>query len=41
MYNVTGLAAGTSASYTVKARDTSVNNNETQASSAFSASTIA
>ena len=40
-YNDTGLAAGTSASYTVKARDTSVNNNETQASSAFSASTIA
>ena len=41
VYNDTGLAAGTSASYTVKARDTSVNNNETQASSAFSASTIA
>ena len=40
-YNDTGLAAGTSASYTVKARDTSSNNNETQASSAFSASTIA
>ena len=35
VYNDTGLDAGTSASYTVKARDTSSNNNETQASSAL------